>query len=222
MNNTRRMALEHGGTLVLALKFIFAAALAGLAVTDKNTRFLTENPGLVIGEAAVVGAGSAAAFAFIGWNRGATGLVKVCTLAFLVFFGVHFLLELSGFNEVEETTGSKKLGESTGRASKSVIVRTMVFLVALILFLFTMCGWDSPFNGASDTWKVPGVKGFGLEGIVFALCSALPFVMIVKDRKGSTAEAMKEFIKYFFMFGLGHLGLQYGGLYREAGFMPGS
>ena len=118
MNNTRRAALEHGGALVLALKFLFAMALAGLAVSDKNTRFLTENPGKVIGEAFVVGAGSAAAFAFIGWNRYGTDLLKICTLAFLVFFGVHFLLELSGFNEVEETTGSKKLGESTGRSEE--------------------------------------------------------------------------------------------------------
>ena len=89
MNNTRRAALEHGGALVLALKFLFAMALAGLAVSDKNTRFLTENPGKVIGEAFVVGAGSAAAFAFIGWNRHGTDLLKICTLAFLVFFGVH-------------------------------------------------------------------------------------------------------------------------------------
>ena len=219
MNNTRRAALEHGGALVLALKFLFAMALAGLAVSDKNTRFLTENPGKVIGEAFVVGAGSAAAFAFIGWNRHGTDLLKICTLAFLVFFGVHFLLELSGFNEVEETTASKKLGESTGRAAKSAIVKAMVILIALLLFVFTTCGWDSPFNGASDTWRIPGLKGFGLEGVVFALCSALPFIMIVKDRGGHTAEAMKEFIKYFFLFGFGHFGLQYGGLYREAGFM---
>ena len=219
MNNTRRAALEHGGALVLALKFLFAMALAGLAVSDKNTRFLTENPGKVIGEAFVVGAGSAAAFAFIGWNRHGTDLLKICTLAFLVFFGVHFLLELSGFNEVEETTGSKKLGESTGRAAKSAIVKAMVILIALLLFVFTTCGWDSPFNGASDTWRIPGLKGFGLEGVIFALCSALPFIMIVKDRGGHTAEAMKEFIKYFFLFGFGHFGLQYGGLYREAGFM---
>lgn len=219
MNNTRRAALEHGGALVLALKFLFAMALAGLAVSDKNTRFLTENPGKVIGEAFVVGAGSAAAFAFIGWNRHGTDLLKICTLAFLVFFGVHFLLELSGFNEVEETTGSKKLGESTGRAAKSAIVKVMVILIALLLFVFTTCGWDSPFNGASDTWRIPGLKGFGLEGVIFALCSALPFIMIVKDRGGHTAEAMKEFIKYFFLFGFGHFGLQYGGLYREAGFM---
>jgi len=219
MNNTRRAALEHGGALVLALKFLFAMALAGLAVSDKNTRFLTENPGKVIGEAFVVGAGSAAAFAFIGWNRHGTDLLKICTLAFLVFFGVHFLLELSGFNEVEETTASKKLGESTGRAAKSAIVKAMVILIALLLFVFTTCGWDSPFNGASDTWRIPGVKGFSLEGVVFALCSALPFIMIVKDRGGHTAEAMKEFIKYFFLFGFGHFGLQYGGLYREAGFM---
>lgn len=219
MNNTRRAALEHGGTLVLALKFLFALALAGLAVSDKNTTFMTKNPGLVIAEAFVVGAGSAAAFAFIGWNRHGTDLLKICTLAFLVFFGVHFLLELSGFNTVEETTASKKLKESTGRASKSAIVKALVVFVLLTLFLFTMCGWDSPFNGASDTWRITGVRGFALEGLVFAVCSALPFIMIVKDRGGPTAEAMKEFMKYFFLFGSGHFGLQYGGLYREAGFM---
>ena len=224
-NATRNIALSKGGTLVLLLKISFAMALAGLAISDKNTRFLTENPGKVIGEALVVGAGSAAAFAFIGWNRGGVGMAKICAIAFAVFFGVHFLLELSGFNEVEETTGSRKLNAATGRASSSIIGRGLVFLVAMLLLAFTLCGWDGPFApqiagwGPRPDWKIPGVSGFMLEGFIFALFGALPFIMIVKDRGGATPEAMKEFIKYFFMFYVGHFGLQYGGLYREAGLM---
>lgn len=224
-NAVRGLALEKGGTLVLLLKIAFGMALAGLAVSDKNTRFLTENPGKVIGEALVVGAGSALAFAFIGWNRSGADLVKICGIAFAVFFAVHFLLELSGFNEVEETTGSKKLSEATGKAASSIIGKGLVFLVAMLLLAFTLCGWDDPFaaqiRGWSNrpAWKIPGWKGFMAEGFIFALFGALPFVMIVKDRGGHTSEAMKEFIKYFLMFYLGHFGLQYGGLYREAGFM---
>lgn len=220
MNNTRARALEHGGTLVLALKFLFAIALAGLAISDKNTRFLTENPGKVIGEAIVVGAGSVLAFLFIAWNRQVptSAWPKLAIVAFGVFFGVHFLLELSGFNQVEESTASKKLSETTSRASKSIIGKLLVGLVLVLLLLFTACGWDSPAEQMGG-WRIPGWKGFGVEGFVFALSSALPFIMIVKDRKGSTEEAFKEFIKYFFLFGLGHVGLQYGGLYREAGFM---
>ena len=207
--------------MVLSLKVVFAIALGGLAIRDKNTRFLTEHPLKVISEALVVGAGSALAFYLIGKNRGATGLGKICFLAFMIFFAVHFLLELSGFNEIEETTGSKKLAEATSKASKSIIGKGFVFFVALILLMFTLCGWDSPFEGASDTWRVKGPKGFMGEGVIFALCSALPFIMIVKDRGGHNAEALKEFIKYFILFFGGHVGLQYGGLYREAGFMGG-
>jgi hypothetical protein len=216
------LALRGGGLFVLSLKIVFAVALGGLAIADKNTRFLTSNPGKVIGEALVVGAGSALAFYLIGRNRGATGLVKISLLAFGIFFAVHFLLELSGFNEIEETTGSKKLSEATAKAKKSIIGKGLVFFVILLLLMFTLCGWDSPFIGnppAADGWKIPGLKGFMAEGTVFALCSALPFIMIVKDRGGHNAEALKEFIKYFILFFGGHVGLQYGGLYREAGFM---
>lgn len=224
MNNskTKALALERGGLLVVALKFIFAVALTFLAVADKNTRFLTEHPLKVVSEAFVVGAGSAAAFAFIGWNRNAmTGIGKVLVAAFLVFFGVHFLLELSGFNEIEETTGSKKLAEASAKVKKSITAKFIFFLVALTLIMFTLCGWDTPFGipPASATWRIKGLLGFLVEGAVFALCSALPFIMIVKDRKGHTSEAMKEFVKYFFVFFAGHFCLQYGGLYREAGFM---
>jgi len=219
--NAKGRALRGGGLLVLSLKIVFAIALAGLAIADKNTRFLTENPGKVIGEALVVGAGSALAFYLIGKNRGATGLGKICFLAFIIFFAVHFLLELSGFNEVEETTGSKKLSETTGKAAKSIIGKMLVFFVMMILLMFTLCGWDTPFEGASDNWRFKGLTGFMGEGGIFALCSALPFIMIVKDRGGHNAEALKEFIKYFALFFAGHFGLQYAGLYREAGFMGG-
>lgn len=225
-NKTRSLAREKGGLLVLSLKGLFAAALIGLALFDRNTGFIKEHPELVIGEALVVGAGSAAAFYLIGKNRGIPDqatLVKVCGFAFLVFFGVHFLLELSGFNEIEETTGSKKLAAATDRAKKSAFSKVLAFLVVLLLIMFTLCGWDSPFTGATpaaSTWKVPGFKGFMGEGFFFALFSALPFIMIVKDRGGHTGEAVKEFFKYFFLFYAGHFSLQYGGLYREAGFMP--
>ena len=223
-NNVVRSARTKGGLFVFALKFVFAIALAGLAITDKNTRFLTENPGKVIGEALVVGAGSALAFYLIGMNRHATGLLKICSIAFLVFFVVHFLLELSGFNEGEETTGSKKLSEATAKAKKSIIGKGLVISVMFILLVFTLCAWDSPFVGtvpAAATWEYKGSLGFMGEGFIFALYSALPFIMIVKDRGGHTSEALKEFAKYFALFFAGHFGLQYAGLYREAGFMVG-
>lgn len=86
MNNnlkSRELAREKGGLLVLTLKILFAFALAGLAVTDKNTAFLTSKPHLVILEALVVGAGSAGAFYLIGKNRGIpdqAALLKVCAV----------------------------------------------------------------------------------------------------------------------------------------------
>lgn len=220
--NEQALALKGGGLLIFAMKFVFAIALAGLAIADKNTEFIKKHPGLVVSEAVVVGAGSALAFAIIGLNRNATSsLMKTCILAFAIFFGVHFLLELSGFNEVvEETAGSKKLEALSSKAKKSVVGKIVFTLIALMLIMFTLCGWDTPFPEAAAKWRIKGVPGFMMEGFFFALLGALPFIMIVKDRRGSTKEALTEFAKYFVLFYMGHFGLQYGGLYREAGFMP--
>lgn len=233
-NAVRNLALEKGGTLVFLLKMFFGLAVAGLAISDKNTTFLKNNPGLVVGEAFVVGIGSAIALAIVCANRRfapifasfrESSVVRNCLIVFLLFFGIHFLLELSGFNEIEETGGTRKMKKNLDKAESSIVGRGFVFLVVMLMLAFTLCGWDDPFApqihgwGPRPPWRIPGWPGFMFEGLWVALFGALPFVMIVKDRGGHGGEVATEFFKYFIMFYMGHFGLQYSGLYREAGLM---
>jgi hypothetical protein len=218
--NTAQTAREYGGSLVIVLKLLMAAAFIGLAFIDRNTTFLTKNPGKVIGEAVLVGAMATLAFVLLAINRrvNLVSLKWTFISVFVVFFGVHFLFELSGFNEIQETTGSRKLGRFEERGKRSILARIFIFFIMFLLLSFTLCGWDTPekkWNG----WRVRGAPGFIGEGLVFAILNAVPFIMIHKDRGGSTSDAMIEFIKFIFIFFLGHLGAQYGGLYNETGLM---
>lgn len=225
MVNVTNHARDLGGSLAIFLKLLMAAAFICLAFIDRNTTFLTENPGKVIGEAILVGAAAVIAFIGIAFNRrvglGNKSMLITLGIIFLVFFAVHFFFELSGFNEIEETTGSRKLGEFEGRAKKSILAKIFVLFVAFLFISFTLCGWDAPSSTWSG-WRVKGPVGFIIEGIWFAIVNAAPFIMIHMDRGGSFGDAMIEFGKMVFLFFVGHVVAQYGALYRETGLMTPS
>ena len=236
MNNIGPKSLEMGGALVLLLKGLGAIALIMLAVIDRNLAFIKKKDtkpgdqvGILIGEAALVGFMSMISFAFLFWNRGflqrlmtRAGL-KTLGFAFAIFFAFHWLLELTGMNEIEETTATRKLGAFESRAKKSILVKVLLALTFFVFVVFTFCGWDSPL-GIASTWKTalkgsPYVAVF-LEGLIFSIMNAIPFILIVKDRGGKTREAFVEFLRYVIVFFMFYFPMQYGGLYREVGLMP--
>ena len=220
-------ARELGPKLVTFLKVIFIGVFGVLAATTRDTTQIKKKGfGLLFAEAVVVGAGAALSFGAVGWNRRFGGSwPKLLGISFVVFFALHFLFELSGFNEISASasTGAKEFAGQTQKLEKSMAARVTFGLILFVLAMVSLCAWDSPWLQETAPWRLGKTRSvFILEALIIGLGSAVPAIMIVKDRGGERNEILKAFLIGLFMFGSGHFGLQYSGLYREFGFMPGS
>ena len=220
-------ARELGPKLVTFLKVIFIGVFGVLAATTRDTTQIKKKGfGLLFAEAVVVGAGAALSFGAVGWNRRFEGSwPKLLGISFVVFFALHFLFELSGFNEISASasTGAKKFAGQKQKLEKSMAARVTFGLILFVLAMVSLCAWDSPWLQETAPWRLGKTRSvFILEALIIGLGSAVPAIMIVKDRGGERNEILKAFLIGLFMFGSGHFGLQYSGLYREFGFMPGS
>ena len=220
-------ARELGPKLVTFLKVIFIGVFGVLAATTRDTTQIKKKGfGLLVAEAVVVGAGAALSFGLVGWNRRFGGSwPKLLGVSFVVFFALHFLFELSGFNEISASasTGAKKFAGQKQKLEKSMAARVTFGLILFVLAMVSLCAWDSPWLQETAPWRLGKTRSvFILEALIIGLGSAVPAIMIVKDRGGERNEILKAFLIGLFMFGSGHFGLQYSGLYREFGFMPGS
>ena len=220
-------ARELGPKLVTFLKVIFIGVFGVLAATTRDTTQIKKKGfGLLFAEAVVVGAGAALSFGAVGWNRQFKGSwPKLLGISFVVFFALHFLFELSGFNEISASasTGAKEFAGQTQKLEKSMAARVTFGLILFVLAMVSLCAWDSPWLQETAPWRLGKKRWvFILEALIIWLGSAVPAIMIVKDRGGERNEILKAFLIGLFMFGSGHFGLQYSGLYREFGFMPGS
>jgi hypothetical protein len=243
-------AVEAGPHMIKALKYIFAFVFLLLAITTRDTKFIEKNGfGLLTAEAVVVGFCTALSFAFVAWNRGLQGKrewLLLMSISFGVFAVLHYLFELSGFNNIsaDATTGAKKFKKQEEKLKKSKMARLVVGVLMFVLASFALCAWDSPWRanpphgyGPAPPWKITGqnpwaavnpkqpwIPGknaavFILEALVIGLGSAVPAIMITKDRGGDSKEVLKSFLIGIGLFGTGHFGLQYSGMYREFGFM---
>jgi hypothetical protein len=215
-------ARELGPKLATFLKIVFILVFGVLAATTRDTTQIRKKGlGLLVAEAFVVGAGAALSFALVARIRSFTGSwAKLVGISFAVFFILHFLFELSGFNEISETasTGAKKFADQTKKVKKSKAALVIIGLLAFIMAMFTLCAWDAPPPMTSQRSLL---SFFLVQPLVIGLGSAIPAIMIAKDRDASPREVKKSFLFSFILFGpIGHFGLQYSGLYREFGFMP--
>ena len=219
-------ARELGPKLVTFLKVIFIGVFGVLAATTRDTTQIKKKGfGLLVAEAVVVGAGAALSFGAVGWNRRFGGSwPKLLGISFVVFFALHFLFELSGFNEISASasTGAKKFTGQTQKLEKSMAARVTFGLILFVLAMVSLCAWDSPWQETAP-WRLGKTRSvFILEALIIGLGSAVPAIMIVKDRGGERNKILIAFFFSLFVFGSFHFGLQYSGLYREFGFMPGS
>ena len=219
-------ARELGPKLVTFLKVIFIGVFGVLAATTRDTTQIKKKGfGLLFAEAVVVGAGAALSFGLVGWNRRFGGSwPKLLGISFVVFFALHFLFELSGFNEISASasTGAKKFTGQTQKLEKSMAARVTFGLILFVLAMVSLCAWDSPWQETAP-WRWGKSRWvFRGEALIVGLGSAVPAIMIVKDRGGERNKILIAFFFSLFVFGSFHFGLQYSGLYREFGFMPGS
>jgi hypothetical protein len=222
MDSAQHFAREKGPALITFLKLIFILSFIVLAISDRDITWFKKQPGKTIGEALVAGVGAAASFAILGYMRGAPGLRKLFLVSLGVFAALQILFELAGFNELTDTadTAAGKFSKDVRKFKKNKIVWVLGLIVFIVLFSFMICAWDTPFpkiNGIKAPWaRTP--SQFLMEMAVIGLGSAVPSIMVTKNRGGSARQVMTNFAAGFFLFGvLAHPSLQYSGVYREIG-----
>jgi len=148
----------------------------------------------------------------------------------IIFTILQILFELAGFNELNEdgNTGAKKFAENTKKVKKNKVIWALMALVAFVMMCFLISAWDTPFgtftgsNGAVHT-KFGYLSGtrFFTEMMVIGLGSAVPTILVTKNRGGNSGQVMTNFAAGMFLFGvLAHPSLQYSGVYREIGLWP--
>jgi len=219
-NNAMTNRARHlGPQLVTFLKVIFILCFVVLSVVNRDITWFKRQPGKTIGEALVAGICAALSFATVAWMRGMaqSQILWLFGGSFIVFTALQMLFELAGFNELSNTadTGGKKFAEDTSKVKKNKYIWALGILVVFVMVSFMITAWDSPF--VMESWGRSYAQ-FATEMLVIGLGSAIPAIMVTKDRGGSAKQIATNFMAGLFLFGiLAHPALQFSGVYREIG-----
>jgi hypothetical protein len=223
--DTQHMARHLGPQLVTFLKIIFILCFIILSLVNRDIKWFKQQPGKTIGEALVAGICAALSFAIVAQMR---GMARSKTLwlfggSFVVFTALQMLFELAGFNELsgEADTGGKKFAEDTSKIKKNKYIWALGIVVIFVMLSFMIAAWDTPFpktpGNIPEAWARTTPQFLG-EMLVIGLGSAIPSIMVTKDRGGKTKQIITNFMAGLFLFGvLAHPALQYSGVYREIG-----
>jgi hypothetical protein len=232
--------------LILALADRNVKWFRSVNPTERDRPASASNGPVALGEAPLAGLGAALSFVavalwrkksgltlpapkippeFPGWKfwkaapegtKPSLDILKLGIVSFIVFTILQVFFELAGFNELpseEGTTGSKKFNKTAKTLMGKKFVYVVMFVVMLLVFSFAICAWDSPPVG----WG-----RFIAEGLIVGAGSAIPAYIVTRNRGGSQGEQITNFGAGMVLFGLlAHPFLQYSGMYREFGFMPG-
>jgi hypothetical protein len=226
METAANRARELGPKLITFLKFIFIVVFVILAGIDGDITWFKRQPGKTIGEALFAGFCAALSFAIVaGMRKAPTNQIGSLFVASLVIFTIlQILFELAGFNELSEdsNTGARKFGENTKKIKKNKVVLIIGGLVVFVMLCFLVTAWDTPFPKIPGTnnytgWAISTPR-FLTEMMVIGLGSAVPTILVTKNRGGNASQVMINFTAGIFLFGvLAHPSLQYSGVYREIG-----
>ena len=229
METAAQRARDFGPKLITFLKVIFIIVFIILAGIDGDITWFKLQPGKTIFEALFAGFCAALSFAIVAWMRHApTNQIGSLFVASLVVFTIlQILFELAGFNEVNEdsNTGARKFGEHTKKVKKNKAALILGALVVFVMLCFMITAWDTPFakftggNGQMypQPWAISTPR-FLTEMMVIGLGSAVPTILVTKNRGGNSKQVMTNFAAGMFLFGvLAHPSLQYSGVYREIG-----
>ena len=214
METAAQRARDFGPKLITFLKVIFIIVFIILAGIDGDITWFKLQPGKTIFEALFAGFCAALSFAIVAWMRHAPTILQI-------------LFELAGFNEVNEdsNTGARKFGEHTKKVKKNKAALILGALVVFVMLCFMITAWDTPFakftggNGQMypQPWAISTPR-FLTEMMVIGLGSAVPTILVTKNRGGNSKQVMTNFAAGMFLFGvLAHPSLQYSGVYREIG-----
>lgn len=223
----------------LFLKSFGLAFLVILAIVNyvyyKNTGLISKNPMLFFSESCVFGLSGVIPFLLLCFLRNNnyfsnTQIFNASIALFLVFFGINYLLEMSGINPVifkkeddnkenkdnkddknDEDYTFKDLKTSLGTTSE-VILLTIFVVSVFSLFFATAFVRDTSTN-YSRFQDTSSLLVFGVEMLLFGVISAVPVFFMASNRGVLSSDTTKEFLLIVVKFSLLHVLLQLSGFY---------
>ena len=222
----------------LFLKSFGLAFLIILAVVNyvsyKNTGLISQKPLLFFAESCVFGLSGVIPFLMLCYLRNKDHftnkqILNASIALFLVFFGLNYLLELSGFyptvfqkeedkedkedkNDKNDISNFDKLKKSLSTTSDIVLL--IIFVVSTFsLFFATAFVRDMSPDYFSSNSLSPYLV-FGVEMILFGVISAVPVFFMASNRGVLSKNTTKEFLLIVLKFSLLHCVLQLSGFYR--------
>ena len=222
----------------LFLKSFGLAFLIILAVVNyvyyKNTGLISKKPMLFFTESCVFGLSGVIPFLLLSFLRNnnyynKNQIFNACVALFLIFFGLNYLLEMSGIYPVifkkeddkddkddkddnyDKDYNFKDLKKSLGTTSEAILL--IIFIVSIFsLFFATSFVRDTSTNYTKFQSMSPYLV-FGVEMILFGVISAVPIFFMASNRGVLSSNTTKEFLLIVVKFSLLHALLQLSGFY---------
>lgn len=221
----------------LFLKSFGLAFLVILAVVNyvyyKNTGLISKNPMLFFAESCVFGLSGVIPFLLLCFLRNNNHFSKnqifnASIALFLVFFGLNYLLEMSGIypvifkkeddnnnkdknDDTNEDYTFKDLKTSLGTTSEVILLTIFVVSVFSLFFATAFVRDTSPnYSRFQDT---SSLLVFVVEMLLFGVISAVPIFFMASNRGVLSSDTTKEFLLIVVKFSLLHVLLQLSGFY---------
>jgi len=224
----------------LFLKSFGLAFLVILAVVNyvyyKNTGMISKKPLIFFAESCVFGFSGVLPFLLLCFLRNnnyfnKNQILNSSIALFLVFFGLNYLLEMSGiypvlFKKDENNTNNNTnndtnkddedynfgdLKKSLGTTSEVILL--IIFVVSIFTLFFATAFVRDTSTNYSRFQDTSSLLVFGVEMILFGVISAVPIFFMASNRGVLSSDTTKEFLLIVVKFSLLHVLLQLSGFY---------
>jgi hypothetical protein len=157
--------------------------------------------------------------------------LKIFILMFGLYSLFNILFEISGlYSYMYEEENEEEYEEDLNTCKKNISKKDKIFnninlsisvtfmiLLIYIIFILILISYEV-FDFNIDGYKNNKFKLFGLETLIFALCNALPFLLIAYNRQDKHFNIKKnlvEILLLFIKFAIFHVMLQTSGFYKS-------
>lgn len=222
----------------LFLKSFGLAFLIILAIVNyvyyKNTGMISKKPLIFFAESCVFGFSGVLPFLLLCFLRNnnyfnKNQILNASIALFLVFFGLNYLLEMSGiypvlFKKEENNTNNNNnkddkddeynfgdLKKSLGTTSEVILL--IIFIVSIFSLFFATAFVRDTSTNYNRFENTSSLLVFGVEMILFGVISAVPIFFMASNRGVLSSDTTKEFLLIVVKFSLLHVMLQLSGFY---------
>lgn len=213
------------------LAFLIILAIVNY-VSYKNAGLISEKPLIFFAESCVFGLSGVIPFLMLCYLRNGNRftnqqILNASIALFLVFFGLNYLLELSGIyptifgkddkdkehkEDDKNESNFDKLKKSLGTTSDIILL--IIFVVSTFSLFFATAFVRDVSPDYISLQSLSPYLIFGVETILFGVISAVPVFFMAHNRGVLSGNTTKEFLLIVLKFSLLHCLLQLSGFYR--------